>query len=287
MQTTDPRQAADQPELRWCRDAGRRLATAAVLLCALLPSVLPAQQLAAQSKPSLGQFLTLSSPVTDDAIGRVRRTALALQDEARREGREAVLIVEITPGQSQFHHIYALADFLTSPTLTGVTTVAWVPEEVSGYNVLLALACSEIVMARSAKLGDVGLGEALPGDQQAVVQELIARGRNRRVSPALAAAMIDPKSTLVQLTIESPTGERRTEDRHGGKARASTEGRQWCRSRKRSRSRAASGCSRVSRRSQRGFWSLIWQRVVAMSRHFIGWLRRVSARRPKGLRPPG
>ena len=46
----------------------------------------------------VGQFLTLTSPITDEVIGRVRRTALALSEEAQRAGRPGVLVLEITPG---------------------------------------------------------------------------------------------------------------------------------------------------------------------------------------------
>lgn len=157
---------------------------------------------------AIGQFLTLTSPVTDQAIGAVRRTALALQAQALREGRKAVLVLEITPGQSQFHHVYALADFLTSPGLSDVRTIAWVPETVTGHNVLLALVCESIVMASDARLGDLGRGEALPAEQWAIVQELVVRGRNRLVTPSLAQALSDPAVVLVQLTIEQADGTR-------------------------------------------------------------------------------
>lgn len=156
----------------------------------------------------IGRFLTLESPVTDETIGQVRRVALTLQEEGRRENRPAYLLLEITPGQSQFHHVYALADFLTSPALSNLRTVAWVPESVTGVNALLALSCSEIVMTSEAKLGDLGRGEALPADQRTIALELVSRGRNRRISAALAEAMCDPATPLLQLTIETADGQR-------------------------------------------------------------------------------
>ncbi|MFV0445520.1 MAG: NfeD family protein [Planctomycetaceae bacterium] len=161
----------------------------------------------AQQPGPVGQFLTLNSPVTDEAIGRVRRVALALQDQAAREGREGVLVLEITPGASQFHHVYALADFLASPAVAGLRTVAWVPDTVTGNNVLLALTCREIVAGPDVSLGDMGRGEALSHDQMVVVKELVGRGGNRLVTPAIAAAMGDPQTELRQLTVTTKEGQ--------------------------------------------------------------------------------
>ena len=178
---------------------------AATLLGALFgPSLTHAQP---DSSP-LGRFLTLSSPIDDEAIGSVRRVALALQDEALREGREGVLVIEVRPGVSQFHHVYALADFLTSPAVSALRTVAWVPETVTGNNVLIALTCREIVQAPEAQLGDIGRGTALPPEQRAVVLELVGRGGNRLVTTSLSEAMVDPQIELRQLTIDRGDGER-------------------------------------------------------------------------------
>ncbi len=163
-----------------------------------------------QTAEPVGRYLTLQSPVTDETIGWVRREALALQDIAHRENRPARLILEITPGQSQFHHVYALADFLTSPALSDLRTIAWIPESVTGYNVLLALSCNEILMAPDAELGDMGQGATLQNAQQAIVLDLVGRQRNRKVNAALALAMTDPQTVLLKLTVETPQGERET-----------------------------------------------------------------------------
>jgi membrane-bound serine protease (ClpP class) len=156
----------------------------------------------------IGRFVNLRSPINDGTIGEIRQAALALLDQSRRESRAAVLVLELEPGLSQFHHVYALADLLTSSDFAALRTVAWVPETLTGPAALVPLACSEIVLSPTAQLGDIGHGESLTVDQQAVVAGLIARGRNRRVSPALARAMVDPQAKLLQLTIEHPDGVR-------------------------------------------------------------------------------
>ena len=110
------------------------------------------QQLAADpvANPTpLGQFLTLPGVIDDGVLGRVSRTALALQARAQQEQRRAVLVLEVAPGSSPFHQVRGLAKFLSSD-IPGVRTIAWVPGKVTGNQVIVALACQEIVMAPDA-----------------------------------------------------------------------------------------------------------------------------------------
>lgn len=170
----------------------------------LVPS--PAQEVAAPAREPIGRYLTLESPITDETIGWVRQTGLELQQIARQENRPVYLILEVRPGTSQFHHVYALADFLTSADIPNVNTVAWLPETVVGHNVIAALACSEIVMHPDAQIGDIGLGKALPADQQQFIRNMVAKRRNKKVNESLATALMDPSATLVQLTLQPEPG---------------------------------------------------------------------------------
>jgi len=164
----------------------------------------------AEPEPDLNvpvaRILTIASPLSDETVALVRRTLLELEQLAQREQRKGYLILEISPGVSSFHHCYALADFLTEQPWDHVTTVAWVPETVTGLNGLVALSCREIVLGSKASLGDLGNGGALPVDQQNIVRALIDRRRNSRVSLPLVNAMMDPDSSLIQLTVETATG---------------------------------------------------------------------------------
>lgn len=85
----------------------------------------------------LARYITLVSPVDDVVFGHVQNTALTLQNQARAQRRRAVLILEITPGSSPFHQVQGLATFLTSVDIADVKTIAWVPETVTGNNVIL------------------------------------------------------------------------------------------------------------------------------------------------------
>jgi membrane-bound serine protease (ClpP class) len=151
----------------------------------------------------LGRFLSLASPVDDVVFGRVKNTALTLQNQARTEHRRAVLLLEITPGSSQFHQVQGLAKFLTSSEIADVKTVAWVPETVTGNNVVLALACDEIVMRPDAELGDIGRGAALDRDEQQDVLRLIEKRHNARLSPALVLGMMDPQRETLRVKIQT------------------------------------------------------------------------------------
>ena len=155
-----------------------------------------------QDKTPIGQFLTISSPVDDTVYGRISRAALALQNRARQENRRGILVLEITPGSSQFHHIQGLCKFLTTD-LPSLTTVAWVPETVRGNHVILALACQEIIMKPGASLGDIGLGKALELDEQSFIVNLVNRRHNSKLSEAIALGMADPQKEVIWVQIES------------------------------------------------------------------------------------
>lgn len=171
---------------------------------------LAADQLPGKASSPIARIVPINSPVGDETLGLVRRTILELQDTAAREDRQAFVILEINPGTSPFHNCYALADFLTEKPFTNVTTIAWIPEPLTGHNVLIALACQEIVMHPAASMGDIGSGQPVSADQQIIVKSIVERRRNSRVTPALVSAMLDPSVSLLQLTVEATPDEKET-----------------------------------------------------------------------------
>lgn len=172
-----------------------------LILPRLFPHPADADDEPAAPLAPIARFVTLRSPVEDDMIAFVKQTAYELQAEAERDGRKAYLVLQIPSGTTQFHHIYALGEFLAGPELQNIVTVAWISEEVTGNNAIIPLACREIVMHPEARLGDIGRGEALQPGEQAIVQQLVSRARNIRVNAALAAAMMDPAVSLVQASV--------------------------------------------------------------------------------------
>lgn len=158
----------------------------------------------------LARYLTLTSPVDDVVFGHVQNTALTLQSQARSQQRRAILVLEITPGSSPFHQVYGLATFLTSVDVADVKIVAWVPETVTGNNVILALACNEIVMNPDAELGDIGRGKPLDRDEQHDVERLVEKRHNPRVSTALVQGMMDAESATLRAKVQTLSGGKET-----------------------------------------------------------------------------
>ncbi len=180
----------------------------AVVLC--FPATATARAQDGPPKP-IGQFLTVRSPIDDTVTSRIRNVALDLAGKSERDNRPAVLVLEITPGASPFHHVQGLAALLSSVRLARVRTVAWIPETVTGNKVVVALACNEIVLHPDAELGDISLGEALEDSQRQFIQSLVEKRLNPKVNWPLARGMLDRNAEVIKVTIKGekdPAGSR-------------------------------------------------------------------------------
>jgi len=153
-------------------------------------------------KTPVARYVVVDSPVDDSVFRTVRNTALKLQELARTENRPAFLILEIRPGQSEFYQVHGLAKFLTSSKIDRVKTIAWVPETVTGNNVVIALGCQDIVMQPDAELGDIGRGKAVEPDEEQLVLSLVDKRHNLRLNSDLVQGMLNPQVTLLVATIE-------------------------------------------------------------------------------------
>jgi membrane-bound serine protease (ClpP class) len=152
-------------------------------------------------KVPIGQFVTVTSPIHDEVYNRVSSAALKLQHQASQEDRPAILVLEIHPGTSQFHQVQGLARFLLSAQISDVKTIAWIPSTVTGPNVLVALACQQIVMHPDAELGDIGRGKPLePEDQQACLA-MAQKRHNIKINSALVRGMMDQQEQLWRVRL--------------------------------------------------------------------------------------
>lgn len=143
----------------------------------------------------VGTLIRLNQPFNDQMDRRVRRAVSEAIRKAKQEGHWPVIILELRSGESKFGQAYDLARYLSGPSLNGATTVAYVPETVSGHAVLVALACDEIIMHDEAQLGDAGRGEEVvkPSVRNAYVE--IANSR-KTVPADVALKMLDPSIDL-------------------------------------------------------------------------------------------
>ncbi len=161
----------------------------------------------------LVQFLKLKSPANDVTLGNITNIALELQNRSSHQNRDAILVLEITPGTSQFHHIRSMAKFLTSSKLSRVRTVAWIPETVTGNNVVLALACKEIIMHPDAQLGDIGRGEKMDEIDKNFIRSIADKRHNRKVNVALVNGMLDSQTRVFKIKIQGKQQGEETESR--------------------------------------------------------------------------
>ncbi len=158
----------------------------------------------AENAPTpIGQFLTITSPVDDRTVARISNTANDLLMRSRAEHRPGVLVLQMTPGTSQLHQVQALARMLTSSQFSGLQTVAWVPETVTGPNALMALACKEIVMHPDAELGDLGRGQPVEPEDVQLILAIAQKRVNPKVTTALVQAMLDPQLQLWRVRIQT------------------------------------------------------------------------------------
>lgn len=164
-------------------------------------------------KTPLGQFVTVTSPIDDTVYAKVSNAAITLQNRSVQEKRQAYLVLQIEPGTSQFHHVQGLAKFLTSAQVSNVTTVAWVPQTVAGANVLVALACRQIVMSPDAELGDIGRGKPIDPDDRQGVLAIAQKRHNPKVNTALVRGMMDQDEQLWKVRIRSADGKEELETR--------------------------------------------------------------------------
>ena len=155
-----------------------------------------------------GQFVTVGGQVDDKVVSRLTNLTHEMQTRAVREKRQAILVLRIEPGTSRPGQISDLAKVLVSPELSKVRTVAWIPKTLDGNHVILALACHDIFMHSDAALGDIGRGTALGNAEQNSVLEIVDRGRNLRLSRAIAKAMMDPRSAVLRVATEDREGKK-------------------------------------------------------------------------------
>ena len=153
--------------------------------------------------------LVIEGPIDEGVVGRIRNAALKLQESAANDGQKAFLILECRNSESEAKHVLDLADFLSSSAIADVTTIAWVPENVTGMDALLPLVCRETVMHPDAELGDLGSGGVFSTSDWQSVLRLVARGANVRVNAALVAGMADPSEVLLAVTVDAAETETR------------------------------------------------------------------------------
>jgi membrane-bound ClpP family serine protease len=148
-----------------------------------------------------GRLVRVPLPITGMVDENVKQAVRRLIDEFPPDGPRPVLILEFWPqpntkGEgSEFGRSHSLARFLTSPTVSRVRTIAYVPRSIAGHAVLPAIACEQIIMHPEAEFGNAGVDES---SVDATVRRVYTDIANRRrtVPAAVALGLLDKRQQV-------------------------------------------------------------------------------------------
>ncbi|HJT30562.1 MAG TPA: NfeD family protein [Pirellulales bacterium] len=158
------------------------------------PAPPPPERLA-DRRERVGQLIVVNQPITDRVENRLRRAVTDTIKKAKETGQWPVLIFELRPGDSEFGKALDLARYLRGPNLDGATTVAYLPETITGHGVLVAMACEEIIMSEDAQIGEAGRTE--DGVTPLILNAYVDIADKRRTIPAdVARKMLDKSIEL-------------------------------------------------------------------------------------------
>lgn len=188
------------------RRKARRVLFLEILAC-LLAAIVAAEpgfgEGAAEEKSGpVGQVVLLDATMNSETLARVSRAAIDLREQADKEGRQAILVLEIQEGVSRYGDIREIAKFI-STDIPQVRTIAWIPRDLRGMNGIVALACHEIVMAPTAGFGDIGRGGQVDADTQAFTLSLVDQRRNPLLSKAIVEGMLEQDQEVIWLRIRT------------------------------------------------------------------------------------
>ena len=130
---------------------------------------------AAESAETKAAILPITGQITDVTVESLERRI----EEARSQGVEIIIFDMDTPGGLVTSSI-AISDLIKN--LTDIKTVTWVNPDAYSGGTIVAVACDEIVMARSSRMGDSQVIMGGPGGAQAVPEDL----RPKAYTPVLA-----------------------------------------------------------------------------------------------------
>ncbi|MDR3639008.1 MAG: NfeD family protein [Isosphaeraceae bacterium] len=175
-----------------------------LLQLAAVPNPLHAQQpkaLGANAPQQPGRFFPVVEPITNETLSQISAATRQLVDRStgQKDGERPVLIFEFhagetNPGGSSFGSSWDLADFISTKLEGAKLTVAYIPEPLTGFAVMAALACDEIVMGPEASLGPITPeGAAVnPGHRELIRQLAIRKSR----APDLYVGLLDREADL-------------------------------------------------------------------------------------------
>ena len=160
-------------------------------------------------KGNVGQFFTVAEPIDTETIKQLQDTAAPLIERLSARGADRpILVFEFKPTEgpvaTSFGAASDLQDFLLKRLRGAKQTVAFVPQPLSGYAVLAALACDEIVLGPKATLGPISPEGQAPTAREREAVRALAAAKGRDAD--LLLGMLDPDADLREIrTVEGQT----------------------------------------------------------------------------------
>ena len=156
--------------------------------------------IAQEAEPkSPAQFFVINEPITEAQIARIRAATGSVLDRAAENRQKTVLVFEFRSddsdaGSSDVYSSARLADFLSTEVSGAKQTIAYLPQGLTGFAILPALACDEIVLGEEASIGPI----TLPGQpRKEVARNLIdTLAKRKGRDPGLLLGMFDPELDL-------------------------------------------------------------------------------------------
>ncbi|MEC7501045.1 MAG: NfeD family protein [Planctomycetota bacterium] len=169
----------------------------------------------AETNPSSGQLIRVPIPVTGNVerrlIAQLRNVVDRLQSDQTAQNRKKIIVLEFDAsrsgdgGGSEFEDCLKLARFLTSPSLKGITTVAFLPQPLKGHALLVVMACDQVMMSTESSM--TGLNSGQGANDPTIRSSYLQIAARRKTFPEkIAESMIDPSRKL--LRVETDQGNR-------------------------------------------------------------------------------
>ncbi|UCE61062.1 MAG: hypothetical protein JSU63_04795 [Phycisphaerales bacterium] len=162
-----------------------------------------ADELDVESKPPsdrIAAVLPLSGTIAPVMVESLERRI----EEARAKGATVIIFDMDTPGGLVDSSI-AIADLIKN--LADIKTVAWVNPNAHSGGAIVAVACDEIVMARSSRMGDAQVITLGPGGAGAVPEELQAKAYTPVINEFRASARLNGYSVVLSEAFVIPDRE--------------------------------------------------------------------------------
>ncbi len=143
-----------------------------------------------------GRFFTIEQPVSSNAVEELQSATQAFIKGEAAQGRQPYLFFELRPGSTSYGSANELATLISAQLAGAKERVAYVPEPLSGYGVLIALACGEIVLGPEASLGPIAADGRKADRSQREFIRVLANRTGREDLVDLMLGMLDPDADL-------------------------------------------------------------------------------------------